>query len=82
LKVGGAVIAWGDGRFGGSHASVQQQLNAVVLSIHPTKVAFAAMKTDGAVITWGHRDHGGNSACVREHLAPNLKFIESAVNSV
>lgn len=62
----GAVVVWGDSRFGGDASSVQEFLKSDVVSLNGNAGAFVALKEDGSVISWGCQALGGKNAWMRD----------------
>ena len=71
----GAVVTWGDPRFGGNSSEVKCQLKNVQ-RISASYYAFAAILADGSVVTWGDAQCGGDSRRVQQQLK-NVQQIHS-----
>lgn len=65
--VGGRVITWGYGIFGGNSGRVAEKLRNVQ-QITASSFAFAALLGDGSVVTWGSPRDGGDSSAVQDQL--------------
>lgn len=68
LSASGAVVTWGSKVYGGNSEAVKYKLSERVLTIHPSRGAFAAIRcggdssfADDSVVTWGPGRHGGYS---------------------
>ncbi|CAJ1336344.1 unnamed protein product, partial [Effrenium voratum] len=59
ILASGNVVTWGQSRWGGHSAHVQDQLQDVQQVVASSK-AFAAVRADGRIVTWGDPMLGGN----------------------
>jgi alpha-tubulin suppressor-like RCC1 family protein len=73
LTNNGAVVAWGNGRTGGSYSSSIAQLQNVKM-VAATREAFTALLRNGSVFSWGSKDAGGSTAAVRDQLDNSVVF--------
>jgi alpha-tubulin suppressor-like RCC1 family protein len=53
VNTAGRAYTWGEGQYGGDFAAVQGSLLSDVISVVPTRYAFAALKSNGSVVPWG-----------------------------
>lgn len=76
----GAVVCYGDERFGGSltgtNGVYSGNVNSNVIRLACSSLSFAALKTDGSVVIWGANSGGRNDVpAVASYLTSGVEYI-------